>query len=948
MANISLQSQLHGVRVRVLAISGAAGACWGAVLAVLLLLSGVWLDLLWELPAALRAATSALAAGAAVGLIAVLVGITVWRDRDSALARRLDRAGGFGGDVLTGWELENRAFAGGRSARAPMTTALARMAVDHAAALARRVPPAEAAPAAPLKRPLCMLALLAGAVGLLAVSMPGLAQTQWQRFAHPWADVPPYSPIEFDVEPGDIKVRYGDSLEVRVAVSGALADEVELVFDAVDGTEQTLPMFPEPDGRWRTVLARVTTSTDYHVRARRARSERYKIEVITVPSLENVRVRITPPPYTGQAPYEGPVPNDGIAGLRGTRVELWAASNRPLSGGRLTVTGGVADLPKADASEEPPTASEPADVKMAPAARGDVEVLGRFFIVGDGKFELRVVDVDGEPSRESFGGAITRLYDQRPFVRLIQPEKMSLATPTTRVPIDVSAEDDYGISRVQLYRSLNDSRPLPTDLPVGEPAPTRADESLYLPLASFGLEPGDEIKLFARVEDNDPAGAKGSESPVVTVRIISQEEFERMLRVRQGLQVLLSKYNEARRRMEALEERIGEAQKELDQLESGEAADRNARARAQEMLERLREESDALRKLAENALPYDLDKNMSPQIERLSRTTGEMADELEKLLKEAEPNAEAIARQLKKMAGQLGEQSRLFDESTAEPMEHFGKVFPLIADQSRFVMIVLRQIDLAERLAAVKGRDGQDDPALKGRMRDLEQEQAQIRRDLDALLDDVENHLTELPEGELYDPLRETAAKFVADVRASGAGEAMIEAEGALARFAGTRAHEKADEAAEILKKFLKQCQGGGGMAGAGGKCLVFQPGLGNCMGNTIGQMLAEMGLGQGQGAGGMGSGMGGYSAQRGGFGLYGGMSGFGEALGAGRMGQGMYDDSRPRFAAGGNNPDRSPSTVRSEPNGEAGGAGEAGVPIRYRRRVGEYFQRVADEVDDQ
>ena len=60
------------------------------------------------------------------------------------------------------------------------------------------------------------------------------------------------------------------------------------------------------------------------------------------------------------------------------------------------------------------------------------------------------------------------------------------------------------------------------------------------------------IKLFARVEDNDPTGPKASESPVVVVRIISQSEFERMLRVRQGMEVLMSKYRQAERRLESL------------------------------------------------------------------------------------------------------------------------------------------------------------------------------------------------------------------------------------------------------------------------------------------------------------------------------------------------------------------------------------------------------------
>ena len=117
------------------------------------------------------------------------------------------------------------------------------------------------------------------------------------------------------------------------------------------------------------------------------------------------------------------------------------------------------------------------------------------------------------------------LADERPFIRITQPQKNSLATPTAALPVILSAEDDCGISRLQLYRSLNDSRPLPVDLPQPVHQRRRVDESVRLPLDRYGLEPGDVIKLFGRVEDNDPAGAKGAESPIVTVRIVSQEEF---------------------------------------------------------------------------------------------------------------------------------------------------------------------------------------------------------------------------------------------------------------------------------------------------------------------------------------------------------------------------------------------------------------------------------------
>ena len=69
------------------------------------------------------------------------------------------------------------------------------------------------------------------------------------------------------------------------------------------------------------------------------------------------------------------------------------------------------------------------------------------------------------------------------------------------------------------------------------------------------MQPGDEIKSVRRVEDNDPAGAKGSESSVVVVKIISAAEFDRMERGTAGLELLQSKYNQAQLEMAELRDR---------------------------------------------------------------------------------------------------------------------------------------------------------------------------------------------------------------------------------------------------------------------------------------------------------------------------------------------------------------------------------------------------------
>src|SRR6185436_6758847 len=97
------------------------------------------------------------------------------------------------------------------------------------------------------------------------------------------------------------------------------------------------------------------------------------------------------------------------------------------------------------------------------------------------------------------------------------------------------------------------------------------------------------------------------------------------------------------------------------------------------------------------------------------------------------------------------------------------------------------------------------------RMRELEQEQRGLRDDLTNLLEDIKNHANRLPDTPELAQLKATALKFADAVHNSGAAEAMLGAEAGLIDFSGTTAYERALEAAEILEKFISQCQGMGG-----------------------------------------------------------------------------------------------------------------------------------------
>jgi hypothetical protein len=931
-----LLDRLRRFRRRLIGIGVGASFGWAMAGALACLIAGVWLDLVFELSPALRIAVL-IAAGSAGVVLALAMIVAVFRaGRFDLLARRLDAVGSTGGQIRSGTDLLRDA-----SARSSLSVGLADIAIERAASLADRIAQRDAVPRRPLLVAVAVVLAVLAVMLVAVIRVRPMTVTEYRRFADPFGDHPPYSRVSFAVEPGDAKVLYGASQEIKVTATGLPLDRLDLVLLTDGGggaasaatNEEVLPMFGEPGGVWRATVAGVTAPVQYFVRAREGRSHRFHLGVITTPRIESVRVRVTPPAYTHRGASEGPVPQAGLAGLPGTKVQVFAKSNRPLSGGRLEMT--PAKTPSAVAET----------IAMLPTASGEPEASGTFEIRQAGRITVRVRDIDGQESQDAATISVSLRPDERPFVRLLEPPAVALATPTVPLPVTLSAEDDYGISRLGLYRSLNDSRALPADLALSPPEPSRQNYVGALPLPAYQLRPGDEIKLFARVEDNDPVGAKGSESPIATIRIISQEDYERLVVARQGLEVLQSKYQQAQRRMEEIAAQIAEIQKELAKAPPGSPTSEANRKKIADLAEKMREHSREMSKAAESMLPFDLDPKLTVHLQELADKLEAAADETAKLAEgEPTPSSSETREDLDEIAKSLKEDEGEYEKKTVEPLEYLAKLFPLKQDEARFVALYRRQKELADRLESLQGKEAGDDPLLKARMRDLEGEQYQIREDLKQLLDDIEDHVRQLPEepAELQQ-LRESATAFVNGVRDSGAADAMADAEAGLAAFSGTRGAENAREAEQILKMFLGQSQGMGQNAG---KCLKFSPQLNENLGNTVDQLLAGAGLSTGDtGMGASGSGYSAESSTLDNVGLFGQLP----ALGGGQMAGERREGGVAVGRAGqeGNFEGGEPGQVDPLETLRATGAGQNAVPPEYRERVGAYLERIADELGE-
>lgn len=902
------------------------------------MVASMWADLILDLSGTVRIWLSRITPLFFLGCSVFVYLRVSGKNRFPDLSRRVDECSRTHGQVEGALNLATKTFT-----KSKLSSELAAMAIEQSVSTIKKAPLAQVVSSKLLTRATWILFAAIVVAIIFCLFTPRLAWTQASRFLFPMVDIPRYSLLSIRLDPQSVEVVFGEDCSLAAIAEGESIESMQLVVVRGDKSEEAIPMLSEGEGRFSVSLSRLREPLTYYAKARSAKSKSGTLTIKTTPEIRSVVKTVRYPDYTGVAEKQSPLDQDGIKALVGSEVLIQATSNRPLKQGILEITdksGGKRDLslvPTEDSDES-------------------LTVGTTISLNSPGSFQLRLEDIDGTLSHDVISGPIEIILDQPPSARIVQPRPESLATPDALLPIMITSEDDFGVTSLELYRSLNDSRPIAESLPVS--STVKNQNEVALPLSQYLLHPGDVIKLFARVEDNKPGSPQSFETPITTIRIISREEFQNRMVQQQGMDEILNRYRQIQRHLENASNAAREAQEAQEALEknpSDSELQKQAEQKLQKAAEAANQAAEQISKIAEQPLDLELDKNLSEAMKEVAKQLAQNAVDLDFLAKEASKQkgelSEGQKEDLKRIASEMNSSKKEVNENVNEPLERMKQTLPLMMAQRAFEELVQQQSDLAVRMESLREASDPSDQVAQRRIKNLESQQQALREQLNDLIDTIEVEADKLPADPELESLRATAIEFAQAVKGSDALSEMQNSQNELLGNRPQSAAQAAAKAAEILKSFMQNSNNMGEQACK--NCQQkFSPSMSDpqSVKDAMEQLMQMMGMKPGQS--GMGSGFGIGANGSGGVG--------GSERNSGLSNRGMYGSlpmSRP--SSGGRGENGGPTapndflTIPGETQSEKGSAfkrqgvtsdASNAIPSQYRNSVYRYFQKIADE----
>ena len=300
------------------------------------------------------------------------------------------------------------------------------------------------------------------------------------------------------VDPGDKLVRRRSDLPVRATLVGFEAPEVRLMARYKSSAKwEQAPMLPRAsDSSYEYLFAALPEPVEYYVEAAGVRSKTYKLDVIDLAGVKNIKVTYHYPSWLAK---KDDVENPGgdLRAVIKTVAELEVETDRPLKNGIIELNDGT---------------------KIDLEAKQGNFLTAKVPIEKDGAYHFAAVE-GGENVRITQDYFIEAKVDDPPTVKITHPGADAKVSPIEEVTITVQGSDDFGLQAMDLHYSVNGQAEKVVPLLNSKGAMT-GEGKVVLSLEDFHLVPGDIVSMYATAND-------ARSKTVGDIAFIEAQPFER-------------------------------------------------------------------------------------------------------------------------------------------------------------------------------------------------------------------------------------------------------------------------------------------------------------------------------------------------------------------------------------------------------------------------------------
>ncbi len=526
-----------------------------------------------------------------------------------------------------------------------------------------------------LKRSLRIAGLTLLTALVVVFTAPNSSFQAISRLAHPRQNYVVADQFSFKVSPANGWAYRNEAQSFFIQTDGAPPSRGWLFYQYDGGDVQRVEFTPTVDSA-EVAFKGFADPITYWVGAGKVSGEKYRLNIVRRPQLVELNYTLNAPAYTRLPIVKGEENIGDVEAFPGSKLELAIRSNKKLSEAALIF------LPEnADSSE--------LDTLMFSIAGSDGKVSRSLY--KNGVYHVRLVDLDGHRDRDPVTYRVRMLQDEHPQVRITFPETDVQLGDQTVLPIQIEADDDFGIGKLSLaYHLLGQDTTINYhSLPLEQKNEASVKVDYFWDLGQVVLMPGDVVEYWAVAWDNDNVKEpKTAESERRLVRLPTIEEI--IAEIDNTEEQSFGQVDEALENARDLKEKIDEI---LDEIRRNPEVDWEKQRQIEDAMqqqdavqEQVKDLAKTLEQLAEKLEKYDM----------ASMETLEKYQELQKLIAEiSSPELkEAMEKLRQAMANQDPEEIRKALEEFQMDQESFMESI----DRS---MNILKQLQLERKLDAL-------------------------------------------------------------------------------------------------------------------------------------------------------------------------------------------------------------------------------------------------------